>query len=295
MAEELQRQIGEVPDWVRTLTYSWFVAGAKHLSFLDRFTGQLADCGYEVLALKGASLIPTVYAGRCSCRPLSDLDLLILPEQEEAIKTLRETEAELPNVRAVIDWHRNLVDDDRFPTKARLLQLTVPEIWTLSHLFKPGVRHLEPELQFIHLSLHAFKHSCCRLIWLVDQALVLRTCHLPRLLDLAKRVGAERPVLVSLWIIRRLLRQDLPENQLGKLRWHECLAVWLTCRRGHEWGWGELFLIVSVPGLGNKLKYLLEYLFPGPKVLAGYGPKNRLRASIKRAWRFLRNKNRTRG
>ncbi|MCE7872156.1 hypothetical protein DYH09_17485 [bacterium CPR1] len=293
VAEVLQRQFSLQPEWLRTRIYSWFLLGAEHSSVLERLGEQLADHGLEVVALKGAALAPTVYNRQLSHRPVSDLDLLVLPERESTVKSngARATEG----ARAFIDWHRNLVDDERIPSKSGLLQLTPHEIWSLSRSFRPGIRHLEPELQFIHLSLHAFKHSCCRLIWLVDQALVLRTCNFERLLELARHVGSERPVLVSLHILKRLLGEELPTRQIARLRWHESLAVRLTCRRGHDLGWGELFLILSVPGLATKLRYLSEYLFPGPAVLGEEGRSNRLRASLKRAWRFLWNKNRTRG
>lgn len=293
VAEVLQRRYSLQPEWLRTRIYSWFILGAEHCSLLERVGEQLDGEGVEVVALKGAALAPTVYGGQLSCRPVSDLDLLVLANHETTARTLSAQVSE--GGRAFIDWHRNLVDDERIPSKSRLLQLTSHQIWSMSRPFRPGVRHLEPELQFIHLSLHTFKHSCCRLIWLVDQALVLRMCNLDRLLELARQVGSERPVLVSLHILKRLVQEKLPARRIARLRWHESVAVWLTCRRGHELGWGELFLILSVPGLANKLRYLSEYLFPGPAVLGEDGRNNRLRASLRRAWRFLWNKNRTRG
>ncbi len=289
VAEEL----GLDADWLRSRIYGWFISGAKQTAALGLLARNLSESGLEVVALKGAALIPTAYGGRISCRPVSDLDLLVRVEDEEAVRVM--SRQIVSGGDAVFDWHRNLLGEERLPSRKNLLQLRIDELWSFTQPWEPGVRHLSPELQFIHLSLHAFKHSCSRLIWLVDQVLVLRVCDFDKLLALARRVGAERPVLVSLHILNRLLKEALPENHLRRLRWHEWLAVWLTSRRGHEVGWGEVFLILSVPGLSNKLKYLYEYLLPAPSVLGEDGRRNRLKASLKRAWRFLWNKNRTRG
>ncbi len=293
VAEELQRTSSVRPPWLLERLHGWFLSGARHLALLRELGRQLAQQGLEVLALKGAALIPTAYSGRISCRPVSDLDLLVLEEQEVPVKALGATAVEQMGGGTVIDWHRSLVNDHRLPSRQYLLCLKPGEIWSMSEPFEPGIRHLQPELQFIHLALHSFKHSNCRLIWLVDQALAWRACDPERLLQTAHRVGAERPVLVSLHLLSRLLGEDVPQNSLKKLTWHEQLALWLTTWRGHEIGWGELFLILSVRGVKKKMRYLCEYLFPGPGVLGEEG--NRFQATVRRAWRFLRNKNRTRG
>ncbi len=69
----------------------------------------------------------------------------------------------------------------------------------------------------------------------------------------------------------------------------------LACRRGHGLGWGEAFLALSVPGWKHKLRYLREYLYPGPSVLGEGGRSHRLRASLRRLRKYLTNPDRNRG
>lgn len=285
----LAAQLHPPPESLKTAATGWFVAGAKLVLAFNQLGEALSEKGLEVVALKGAALAPTVYGGQLSCRPMSDLDLLVLPEQETAVKEL----VGQLSCPVAIDWHSHLVNVHRIPCNINLLRLTPQELWELSLPWQAGVRHLRPELQFVHLSLHAFKHSCCRLLWLVDQALVLRQCDRSCLLELAHRVGAERPVLVSLHLLRELLHEPLPN--LPPLRWHERLAVRLARWRGSKVGWGEFFLALSVPGTANKLRYLHQYIFPGPEVLGVHGPTGRFKAALRRAWRFLTNENRTLG
>lgn len=285
VATELKRGLPEYPEWLQEKLYGWFRAGAQHLAAMEKLADGLGK--HSLIALKGGALLPTIYAGKLSCRPISDVDLLYVdgydPLVLDAVTSI--FAGPVPHV----DWHTDLLGSERVAGRAQLLQLSRSEVWELTVPWRGGVRHLSPELQFIHLALHSFKHSCCRLIWLVDQVLVLQNCDAARLLQLAHRVGAERPVIVALHILKRLLGEKLMD--CPPLRWWEHIAVRLACRRNHDLSWGELYLALSVHGARHKANYLLQYLLPGSR----RSVCSRLRELPSRLWRWLTSRDRNLG
>lgn len=275
---------------------SQFHVGAVFQHFLADLARELSQRDAEVIVLKGATLASTVYKNQWSCRPMSDVDVLVRPQDrqtvQEAVDRIRAaSDVSTPPIR--VDLHTSLLNPERVPSRARLCTLSLAEIWALSRPLNGSIRHLTPELNFIYLALHGFKHSLSRLIWIVDLALVLRECDVGSLLSLARKVGAARPVAVALHILARLLGERPVNWRPTRLRAYERVCVRLACWRGvgHNLSWGEIFLALSVRGMIHKLRYLNEFLFPKSTV-AG---ENRMLFATRRFWHFLTNKNRTKG
>jgi hypothetical protein len=77
-----------------------------------------------------------------------------------------------------------------------------------------------PDDLFLLLCAHGTKHFWCRLIWLVDVALLLRehAAEAQHWLDLAQRKGMRRIVLVSAALVARSLQLELPTAMADGVR-----------------------------------------------------------------------------
>ncbi|CAN0383026.1 unnamed protein product, partial [Phaeothamnion confervicola] len=163
VARELQKS-GVRDPLIEQKIIGWFSASAERQMRLEQLAALLAERGLEAVALKGASLLNTAYAGQMSCRSFSDLDLLVPPRNLPAAQQAAALVAPVPAIP--IDWHVDLMNSARILSRALLCRISLDEIWEMSYLWRPGIRFLRPELQFVHLSLHACKHSYARLMWL---------------------------------------------------------------------------------------------------------------------------------
>ncbi|GMU55475.1 MAG: hypothetical protein AMXMBFR33_46210 [Candidatus Xenobia bacterium] len=258
--------------------------GLWQMAFLERLGSRLEQQDLEVIALKGAALIPTAYVDPL-LRPMGDLDLLVGSRDLQRVQSLLESFG--PD-RPQVDLHTELLDTRRIPSR-RLLGPPTGALWADSRPWRPGLRLLSEEHQLLHLSLHALKHSCCRLIWLVDLALALRCCP-PARIPLNSR-----PVLFCAHLVTELFPCSAPLVQLPPLAWSERMFLRVAARRRPGPIWGELFLAASLPGLSARLRYLVEYGFLGDEVVSAGGPRLRLAAAWRRFWRFVTNPRRNRG
>ncbi len=144
--------------------------------------------GVPVMLLKGAALIPTVYQ-RPDLRPMSDVDLLIRPDDAETATRLLlsegcragvallsddffpkyyyEAEWIIPSARPVrLDVHARpfrplrisrTMPDDAFWKDPRRTRLGATDVWV------PRLEFL-----FIHLAAHLAFHGVTRLLWMYD-------------------------------------------------------------------------------------------------------------------------------
>lgn len=154
----------------------------------------LAAEDVEMITLKGAVLAEELY-GDIGLRPLSDIDILVREEHWPAVfKVLKELGysaagkefAEIPPkfTRYDVPDHMQYLLPDRTCLEFQfdlftlgIGMLDIGGVWARS---RPAVvagaraRVLSPEDQLLHLAVHANRHGCGRLKWLVDIAEFLR-------------------------------------------------------------------------------------------------------------------------
>ncbi len=285
---------------------------------LERIVGILGRANIPVMLLKGAALNLTVYA-RPDLRPMSDLDLLIRPEDagatlqlladygcRQGCDLLREGffpkyhyEMELitdPPKSARIDLHAR-------PLRPLRISRTMPDqaIWEEAVTVRVGESQALvpcPEVMFIHLAAHAAFHGCSRLLWLYD---------LKRLVDVhehsldwsvvakrAGRWGLSLPVLRAVESAGELLGPVCPTVVIEELAaqpatWRDRLVL---AHAPHD----RLSPVVHVmlnmlctPGIRFRAGYLFALLRPGRAHLGDVYPYRHAGWVIcAHAWRVLR-------
>ena len=80
----------DVPDVVleklRTVYYATAARNMQMHEQLKRVTDALDEIGVRYILLKGAALIQDVYEGNMALRPMSDVDLLVAPEDFPTVR-----------------------------------------------------------------------------------------------------------------------------------------------------------------------------------------------------------------
>jgi hypothetical protein len=187
-----------VPEWVLVRLHSNYLRTiASNLQQLSQFQAvakALTAAGIEFILLKGAVLVDTLY-GDLGLRPLSDVDVIVKeedwPEICNVLKSFRYGSARqefssLPpkltryDVRAHIQFLSPIKTSLEFQFDLFTLGIGMRDmegVWRRSREAEvAGVksRILGPEDQLLHLVVHANRHGCSRLKWLVDIAETLR-------------------------------------------------------------------------------------------------------------------------
>lgn len=296
----------DCPDEIREEAQHTFVRGGAYWAEVQRLRGEAESAGVPVMLLKGAALLATVYGKRFSLRPLSDIDLLVRPQdlpklgrivRGRGLAAYPEGSLCYLNGKLAVDLHLDLVGAQRIRSRAGAYRMDHAALWSASRPWPPrgaplrgGLRLLAPEHQFLHLCVHALKHSYSRLIWLVDLALTWRQTDPQRVLHEARSFGMQRPLLYALRGLRDLLGLDSVEPCLVRLprpnRLENLFLAGMTARRVHSLGC--LVSACSVPGWGNRLNYLSESAFPRRQVMSEmFAGTHPWLAYLRRAGRLL--------
>ena len=266
-----------------------FAANGALFSELLGLRSVLQKEGIRVLVLKGGALTTTAYGGQLGLRPLSDLDILVKePDLPVVRKALLERGFRSPSPSgtlftkgsAMFDIHTDLVNASRIRRRALAFRFDPDVIWAKAVALDPGDPSfliLSPALQFLHLAVHAQKHSFSRLIWFLDLALVARQLDWEELLLQAESTGTLRPVAYAATALERLLRVKIPPGVWVSLptqnRMEKRFMDAVVERRSSEPA-GELMVAFSIPSLMGRLAYLFEFTFPRRKVLSEVFPKS---------------------
>jgi Uncharacterised nucleotidyltransferase len=243
----------------------------------------------RALLLKGGALMTTAYGGKLGLRPLSDLDLLIrepdLPRIRESLlargfRSVSRSGTLLTKGSAMFDIHTDLVNASRIRRRALAFRFDADAIWSKAVPLDPGEPTfliLSPAYQFLHLAVHAQKHSFSRLIWFLDLALVSRQLDWEQLLLLAESTGTLRAVAYAATGLERLLGIKIPPGVWVSLptqnRMEKRFMDTVVARRASEPA-GELVVAFSIPSLAGRLGYLFEFTFPRRKVLKEFFPRS---------------------
>lgn len=267
----------------------------RHLNMmreLENVVRAFNQAGVPVMLLKGAALNLTVYE-RADQRPMSDLDLLVKPE--DADKTLALLRSH--GCRSGYD----LIRDDFFPkyhyeielftgharpTRLDLhvrpfrplrLAAIMPDaaLWHGATLVRTGKSEAyipRPELMFLQLAAHAGFHGCSRLLWLYDLKRLAGHCGVSLDWALVSGYAAQwRLSCAAAYAMGRteaLLGQVFPASARGELRAHP--TNWQdrwTLRQAPRDAASPLAHVacnfLCTPGWRLRAGYLMAHLLPG--------------------------------
>ena len=263
-------------------TLSQAIALAEILEGLDR-------AAVPVAVMRGLRTVEAIYGDR-SLRPFEDHDLLVLPEDRDRARAilagLDYEELSWGLFRrggVIVDLHVDPLGAHRRPSRQAVFPVDLRTLFTRS---KPGLVAGAPSLLFededelLLLALHLVKHSFEPLIRLAD---VAHFVHQKRgVLDWelvfhrARSFGASRLLgwaLRALPLVGVAVRAvDLPaledDGPLERFLMRRLLeARPLPCT-------GEALMTLSAPGLGSRIRFLLDAFWP-----AGERPRGALRAA----------------
>jgi hypothetical protein len=242
--------------------------------------------GVQVVLLQGIALLDKVYED-IGLRPLTDIDLWILPENRAVFGNLMlqlgyQQDPIYPNTfnkgKTIVDINSHILWADRIKSRQYLLAKSQRSIHdsidSLSFQGQPA-GCLNAVDQVLYLSLHALKHSVSRLIWLVDiKQLIARweSADWKALLDRAAELGQVNIVYDLLYLLAHLFDFKLPAdvNALATSKhmpWLE--RVILDKRRDGRPlpDWAPLLLFSAGKDFKTQVYYVFETLFPRPEIL----------------------------
>ncbi len=203
-------------------------------SELIKVMNLLEENHINAIAFKGPLLSQMAY-GDITLRQYVDLDILIdekdLGRTSELLqKSNYKEEYDLQEYQK--ENLKNLVHDRSFINKENGINIELH--WTLSSseffinleelnyferiekldLNKQKLNGLSSEILFIYLCIHGNKHMWERIEWLVDLALLLKkeNINLDKVLNLSKKIDAERVVLSSVLLCEKILSINLHLN-----------------------------------------------------------------------------------
>ena len=281
--ESLERRHRET---LQAFYYQTLLKNLRFMHALKRVLFHSNQRGVAVLVLQGIDLLNEPYKD-IGLRPMTDIDLWVPKKGYETIVQILETlgyerDAVYPSNfkqgSVLFDVHTHILWADRI--RARKLLLGKSE----EHLIKEAraieiegekALCLSPCDQVLYLSLHAFKHRVERLIWLMDIKRILErwsAADWERIVHRAEDLGQEKTLMYILFLLDRIFRLRTPPDALepiyrrtlGPLE-RKILRERVT--KGALPIWGPVLLFSSQLGLGKRVAFFFETLFPRTDVL----------------------------
>jgi hypothetical protein len=266
---------------LESVYYLTLQTNLKHLAALKQIFLSLNAGGIRAVVIQGAALLVDLYEDP-GLRPLSDIDLWVLPEElERASAALHKlgfgSTALYPRLLRkgdlLIDLRTQLMGAERIPARRFLLTIDQQSIFENCRRLAYegcGMRVLSPQDQALYLTMHAVKHNLERLVWLADLRR-LAAGWTPSDWDaLGKRageIGQDRVPAVLGYLLSLLPggRPAVPRRDdigLSALEKH----LLRMRRTGPLPKWSSL-LLLRAGGVLPQAEFALESLFPRPAVL----------------------------
>ena len=262
-----------------------------HLRQLERIAERFAAAGVPLMALKGAALLLTVYR-RPQDRPMSDLDLMVRPEDaDRAVELLTELGCQPGRPLVRRDFFPRFYYETEFfagrsfplridlhvrPFRPLRYARTVPNeaFWDDAQPVQVGrAEVLIPSAadMLIHLAAHSAIHANSRDTWLRDMCVWVDACRDAIDWDgFVERVGDWRlswPVRGALDAVAQRFGAFMPEGVLTALArqrvtWRDRMAL-EQAPHDAETATGHLAAdVLCTPGIGFVLAYLQASLWP---------------------------------
>ncbi|MGD1971277.1 MAG: nucleotidyltransferase family protein [Desulfobacterales bacterium] len=271
---------------LQSLYYSTVQHNLQIVHDLKTILRHANEKGVQVVLLQGIALLDKVYKD-IGLRPLTDIDLWILPENCAVFGNLMlqlgyQQDPVYPNTfsqgKTIVDINSHILWADRIKSRQYLLSKSQRSIHdSIDSLLFQGqpAGCLNAVDQVLYLSLHAFKHSVSRLIWLVDIKQLItgwETADWKALLNRAAELGQVNIVYDLLYLLVHLFDFKLPADvntmATGKhLPWLQ--RVILDKRRDGRPlpDWAPILLFSAGKDFKTRAYFVFETLFPRPAVL----------------------------
>ncbi|GAG07565.1 unnamed protein product, partial [marine sediment metagenome] len=239
-----------------------------------------------MVLLQGIALLQKIYKD-IGLRPLTDIDLWVLPEKRGVFDTLMtqlgyQRDPLYPNTfkkgMTIVDINSHILWADRIRSRRHLLaksqRVLYDNIKILNFEGEPagGLDDLD---QVLYLSLHAFKHCAGRLVWLVDIKHLItgwQASNWKALFDRAGELGQVSIICYMLYLMRHLFNlkppADIQATVAGRsLAWLERVTLQKRLNGRPLPDWAPLLLLTSGKSLMTRVYFVFETLFPRPPVL----------------------------
>ena len=184
----------------------------------------------------------------------------------------------------MLDIHTHVLWADRIQSRKLLLHKSQEEIFDNARPIRfdgTAALRLNPQDQFLYLSMHALKHNMERLIWLVDIKFLVakwKPADWEALMVRAEDLGQQIQLFYMLFVLREIFDMEFPpEIQSKTAGWlPNFLERWALGRRikGHPIpAWSSLLLLAGGKSLRRKAAFVKESLFPRPEILRQVFPE----------------------
>jgi hypothetical protein len=257
-----------------------------HLEALNRLEEVLSVEKIEVMTLKGASLLKSVYTS-IGLRPMEDLDLMVRPENLACFTKLLQRRGYQQNQKLsnsfkkdhiVIDLHTHALNINRIRSRTTLFPEGMHPIWQSSVPWGTGhrwIRRPNDTDTILLLSQHYLKHYYSRLIWLEDIHRLIGTCDqkfLSDLIDRARQLKQTKSLAYTLYFLQKIYDTPLPVHSTAKALTDDISAIerFLLNPKKEERPSEILAVVMAlfcIRGLKNRIWFGLENLFPRSEVM----------------------------
>lgn len=256
------------------------------LQIMTELGKALEKRGIQVIVLKGAALLKTIYRD-VALRPMEDIDLMVRQEHLNELKNVLESMGFAQNrlypgsfAKGIlsIDIHSDLLSSHRIRSRQAILDICPEDAWSSSIPINGSgsLYRLSPNVNLIALSFHLLKHRYDRLIWFVDIAESIKTYQFisdwQDLIKYSRRVRADRLLLYALLLTKRLIGVKVPDEvftDLGKEKLSPIERYILRLRLMHAplGTVADLLWMFQIQGTGKKIRFIRENIFPRREVM----------------------------
>ena len=242
--------------------------------------------GVQVVLLQGIALLEKIYKD-IGLRPLTDIDLWVLPEKRGVFDTLMtqlgyQRDPVYPNTfkkgKTIVDINSHILWADRIRSRRHLLaksQYALYDNIEILNFDGEPVGYLDDLDQVLYLSLHAFKHCASRLVWLVDIKHLItgwQTSNWKALFDRAGELGQVSIVYYMLYLMGHLFNLKPPADIQAmvagrRFAWLERMILEKRLNGRPLPDWAPLLLFTAGKKFMTRVYFVFETLFPRPPVL----------------------------
>lgn len=285
---------------------------------LQTAAAALSRAGVEAVALKGVVLQRLVYQ-RVDVRPMSDVDLLVMPANaERACRALESAGCQcaaplvrkdfFPRFHYEIAYETCEPQPVKFdlhvrPFRPALYRRTVPDNAMFEGAQRIAVGDADllipsPQRMMLHLMVHAAVHGAERLLWLLDIRMAAQVLadriDWNHIIELARHWRLTWPMRVALDRVEGHFGPFAAPEVADQLRretptWLDRLALWQAPRDAAHPISHLMVNTLSGGSLRDRLQYLAAVALPERDHMAGIYPhRHRGWLAVAHAWRLVR-------
>jgi len=263
-------------------------ANLKLLNVFEELLERFVKEQITIILLQGAALLEMIYQD-LGVRTLGDIDILVKEKDMLRLETLlrrigfvniKHYPSLFTSSDILLDIHADIANLSRISSRRYAVTIPQEALWQASQALKssnPLIRLLSIEDMILALCAHLQKHSYNRLIWFVDINEVLRAykkdIDWEQFIARAHQFNLIKPLYFSLRFIDH--HWSTPHitsliSQMKKIQLYfiEQMAVKKMLKLEKIDKWGDILYLLNIRRKREKLRFILETLFPRPKVMS---------------------------